>query len=298
MINSKNKLHFAVVSIVLAGCLWGIVGVFVRYLVGLGLDNMTIVACRFFFAFLIMATSLMAYDRNLLRIKVKDVWIFISSGFLCMALFNFFYNVAIVLTSLSLSAVLLCTAPLYVVIISHFLFKESITKSKIYALILAFLGGALVSGILEDTLKYSLPGIFSGVVSGFGYGMYSIVSRYAMDRGYKPLTITTYSFLFAAAGSIFFADINQLFKVFNEAPLFIGFFLVVHSIACSVLPYVLYTIGLRYIEPGRAAILASFEPVMATLVGFFLYKEAPTIIEIIGIISALTALTILSRIKD
>jgi drug/metabolite transporter (DMT)-like permease len=57
----------------------------------------------------------------------------------------------------------------------------------------------------------------------------------------------------------------------------------------TVAAYLLYTAGLRGMENGRASIIASIEPVMASLVGFFLYKEAFSIPGIIGMILVLTS---------
>ena len=57
----------------------------------------------------------------------------------------------------------------------------------------------------------------------------------------------------------------------------------------TVAAYLLYTASLRGMENGRASIIASIEPVMASLVGFFLYKEAFSIPGIIGMILVLTS---------
>jgi drug/metabolite transporter (DMT)-like permease len=57
----------------------------------------------------------------------------------------------------------------------------------------------------------------------------------------------------------------------------------------TVAAYLLYTAGLRGMENGRASIIASIEPVMASLVGFFLYKEGFSIPGVIGMILVLTS---------
>jgi drug/metabolite transporter (DMT)-like permease len=65
---------------ILAGCMWGSVGFFVRYLSALNISNMTIVECRMGGALIMMVIFLVIYDRKLLKIKLKDYWCFIEQA--------------------------------------------------------------------------------------------------------------------------------------------------------------------------------------------------------------------------
>ncbi|MGI6684472.1 MAG: DMT family transporter [Bacillota bacterium] len=120
--------------VILAGCMWGSLGYFVRYLSAINLSNMTIVECRMGGAMIIMVIGLMVYDRNILKIKLKDIWCFIGTGMLSMAFFNYCYNVAINITSLSLAAILLSTAPIFVIVLAKIIFHEKITTIKLISL--------------------------------------------------------------------------------------------------------------------------------------------------------------------
>ena len=157
------------------------------------------------------------------------------------------------------------------------------------------MGCALVSGIFGGGASFSLPGILLGLASGFGYGLYSIFSRFAMNKGYDSLTINVYSFIFATIGCAFFTDFNLLGKLLIESPLSIGGFLIFHALILSVAPYILFTLSLKYIDTGRASILASCEPITATILGIIIYKEIPSIISLIGIVLVLLALALLSK---
>ncbi len=59
----------------------------------------------------------------------------------------------------------------------------------------------------------------AGLGVGLGYALYSIFSRYAIDRCYHSLTITCYTFVIAAIGGLFLSDRVQV------AATLIGFFL-------------------------------------------------------------------------
>lgn len=274
--------------IFLAGVLWGSMGIFVRKLNGKGLFSMEIVALRAIVTALCMVFFLFFFNRKLLKIKWKDLWVFLGSGIGSILFFNLCYFKAITLTSLSVAALLLYTAPAIVMVLSFFLFKERFTGRKAAALVLTFLGCVFVTGVLGEETTVTGQGILTGLGAGFGYALYSIFSRYALDKGYHSLTITCYTFLIAAIGSLFLADRGQIAQVALGSPsMFL--FSIVFGLFCTVIPYLLYTMGLKYVENSRASIIASVEPVAATLIGFFLFKEKISPMGIVGIVLVLAA---------
>ena len=51
----------------------------------------------------------------------------------------------------------------------------------------------------------------------------------------------------------------------------------------TVLPYLLYTAGLSKVESGKASILASLEPVVASLTGVVVFGEPMTMMTALGV---------------
>ena len=66
------------------------------------------------------------------------------------------------------------------------------------------------------------------------------------------------------------------------------------GIVTCYLPYLLYTYGLTGLETGKASILASFEPVVATLVGIFVFHETLTPLSALGCVCVLSAVVLLN----
>ena len=60
----------------------------------------------------------------------------------------------------------------------------------------------------------------------------------------------------------------------------------------AFLAYGLYTIGLERMESSRAAIVASLEPAVGTIVGFLFFHEIPTWDSILGIVLVFSAISI------
>lgn len=268
--------------VLLAGSLWGFMGLLVRSLNDVGLDSMEICFIRGAVTFAVMLAGLLLFDRKALRIKLKDIWCFIGTGAFSVAFFNFCYFKTMTLTSLSVAAVLLYTAPAFVMLMSAVLFKEKLSAKKLLALVLAFGGCAFVSGIVGGAGALSLAGILYGLGAGFGYALYSIFGRYALERNYSSVTISFYTFLFSAIATFFFVDAGEVFVVIGSSPSLLGktVFLV---LLVTLFPYLSYTRGLKGMENGTASVLASIEPVVATLIGVLIYKEELNFWNVLGI---------------
>ncbi len=291
---SRVNIHF--IFIMLAAVLWGTSGIFVRTAQKFSMSQMEIVFCRAFFTAIIIGFIMCFKGKgfSLFKIKIKDIWLFVLTGVVSVILFSYSYYKTMSLASLSVAAILLYTAPFFVMIISFIFFKEKLTVRKIVACLVAFIGCALVSGIMGNSTKISGEAFFFGILTGIGYACYTIFGEILIKKGYKTLTITFYVFLFATIGCIPFVNIGTLVAGFAENSVsFLNVFLM--SVLNNISPYLLYTTGLRGVEPSEAPIFASIEPVVATLVGIALFNEAIDLPAVIGIILVLASVIILNK---
>lgn len=282
----------------ISGAMFGSVGIFVRKLDSFGMDNYTILSSRVLVATVLLFIGILIFDKSLLKIRLRDLWIFIAAGILGMLGLNFFYNEAINHLTLSFAAVLLSLSPLFVLVIATFLFKEKISLLKIGSMFLAIFGCFLASGILNNTsqISWSTIGIIVGLLSAFFYALYSTFSKIAMNRQYNVFTITFYSLLMNSIILLPFTSWSKLEAFIVIDPLENSIFMVLHSICTSILPYVLYTIALKYIDTSKASILAAGgEPIAAMIFGFIFFSEVPTIISFGGIIVTIIALAIFCK---
>ena len=281
---------------ILSGIMWGSAGIFVRKLSELGLNSVSIVETRIIVAIIIIIVGLLCLDKKLLKIKLKDLWIFICAGIFSMLGLNLCYNFAINELTLSLSAVLLSLAPIFVLILASILFKEKLTLQKTVCAILALIGCILSSGVLEEVgaMKWTTIGIIIGTLGAFFYGTYSIFSKIAMLKGYHSFTVTIYSLMAVGIALLPFTDWLKVWEIIQIDPAPMSGFLLLHSLLTSVLPYICFTVALNYVEAGKVAILASGEPIAAMLFGIFFYQEIPTILSLIGLFTVLLALVLLT----
>ena len=72
-------------------------------------------------------------------------------------------------------------------------------------------------------------------------------------------------------------------------------FCVLTGLVTAVIPFLAYTLGLRTVEASRAGILATIEPLVATLVGILFFSESLTLFSGMGIALILAAVVLLNR---
>lgn len=221
-----------------------------------------------------------------LKIKIKDWWMFAGTGVLSFALFNYCYFYAMNTISLSAAAILLYTAPVFVALMSVAFFKEKMTKYKTAALILAFVGCAASSGLTGGAINTA--GVIYGLLSGFLYALYSIFGKIALKK-YSSETVTFYTFIFASLGALPLS--RNAYSPAVDAPLF--FYLILFALVCGAIPYVLYTGGLSKLEPDKASIMASVEPVTASFVGMIFFAEPFSAGSVIGLCCIIAAIVLL-----
>ena len=284
----------------ISGMCWGTAGIFVRTLGDAGLNNLTIIYSRSLVALLVSLLLILFTDLKKLRVKPRDLPLLFSIGASGIIILSFCYNEAVLRTSLPLSSVLLSLAPGAVLFLSALLFGEKLTFRKCVCMALAIFGCVLLSGLLDSggNLRWDTAGFFFGLASAAASAAYTLLSRAAAGRGYGPMTLYFYSFIFVSIVLTPFADIPAITGFFLSSPAKSGLILFLQAVWSSMLPAMLYTLAVVRAkqETGRIAILsAGAEPAAALLAGLLLYGEIPSLPGFIGMIITVGSLIALLR---
>ena len=289
----NNIKNIGPILIIIAACFWGSMGIFVRKLSEYGFSPIQIVSIRITLAASAFSAIQLFKSRSGFKILPRDIPLFLGLGFGSILFFTICYFTAITIMPLSTAAILLYTSPIWIVLMSAIFFREKMNCKKLVALALAFAGCVLVSGISGEGV--TLKGLLIGLGSGIGYGLYSILGTVALRR-YSPYTVTTYTFLLAAIGSWFICNPADMLSKFsaasNSTNLILFCFLT--ALITAVIPFLFYTLGLRTVEASKAGILATLEPMVATIVGITCFSEALTLLSGTGIALILAAAVVLN----
>lgn len=291
--SERQSERRAVAEVLFAAFCWGCIGLFTRHLSALGMSALAIAFFRSLAAAAMLAVYLGARSRETFRIRARDLWMFVGTGFVSIGCFNVFYFMTQNVTTLSVAAVLLYTAPFFVIFMSRLFFKERITRQKIVAVLLAFAGCLFVTGFVGGGSVQLAPlAILTGIGSAICYALYSIFGQVALAR-YQPMTVTFYSLFIAALsmGIVFGATgaempVPSLSMVLGICGL--GLF-------STAVPYIFYTRGLSKLTPSKASVLAFAEPMVATLMGIVVLHEPLTLPAAIGIALIFAGIIVLNR---
>ena len=285
------------ILVLIAGVSWGLIGVFTKAIDTLGFTEMQMLFVKGVLATAVLLVITFFKDRSQLRLKNwKDIRYFVGTGIISFTFFSWAYMKAVNLTSLGVAAVLLYTAPTFVMLFSILLFGEKMTKTKGIVLLMTFVGCILVTGLLEGGLTFTWQGIAIGLASGVGYALYSIFGTYAIRAGYGSLTISFYTFLMATLTMTFLVEpvtvVTQITEM-GQWPLAISF-----ALLTTVVPYLTYTKGLSGLPASKASVTATIEPVVAAILGIVVFHESVTMLKVTGIVLVLSSVVVMSRAEQ
>lgn len=255
-------------QVTFAAFLWGTIGLAARSIFASGLTPLGAATWRATGAFVLLLVYSLTTNRRVLTITLRDLPLFAAFGAVSVAGFMTVYFTAIASTSVAAAAVLLYTAPAWVIMLARIFFGESVTPMKAAAVALSFAGCVLVVGAATPgaAVHVSAPGLLAGLGAGFTYAMYSIFGKTALRR-HAPLTTVLYTLGFGAVFLLIFSG------GLPHVPMAGWSALVYVIVGPTATAYVVYIAGLRWVEAGRASVVATLEPVVAAVGGAFLLRE-------------------------
>ena len=281
----------AALFVALSAASFGFLGVPVRFLHDNGFAPLDITAVRLFVTTIALVIVALVVDRDLFKVRKRDLLFFILFGF-----FKLMSDVTLfraqVTIDLSLSTLLQMTAPYYVLVISLFLFRERITLMKILAMLVAFIGCIFVTGVITGGMhSLDFVGVASALISGLFFGLYTIGCKLSSDKGYKPVTTMMYTFLFASLMTIPFANDVKVVESFVDVHLILGVLSL--GILMTLIPFFVSTWGVQKLEASKVSLISVMEVITACIVGYFLFDEEMTVLNIIGMSLVVASIVIM-----
>lgn len=274
------------IYIILAAISWASIGIFANNLSALGFSSLQISLLRSVVSLIVVSAFMLIRDRKAFKVSLRDIPLFAAMGLFSSFFCNICYFRAIQLTGVAIAAVLMYTAPVFVLIASAVLFKEKLNAKKIVAVVFAILGCSLVSGVLSSQSNASFIGIIWGIGSGLAYASYSIFSVFAL-RKYSPSTVLFYMFAFSCAAAMLIQNPAEVFVALTDTRTLL--FTIGLGVVSTTVPFALYTIGLLKVAPSKASVIATVEPATAAIFGVALFSEMLDLSKIIGIVLIISA---------
>ncbi|MBI3895483.1 MAG: DMT family transporter [Acidobacteria bacterium] len=209
------------------------------------------------------------------RFRPGEVRQFLTLGFWGLTLSFFFFTVGVYYTSVSHAVLVGALAPVAVLLLARIKGQERITSGKLIGLLIASLGVCLLA--LDKT---SGPGpswkgdlIVGAAVCSFAY--FTVESK-QMAAAYDPLGFNTYCFL--AAGIWFVPWLSwALWRLPWGEITWIGWSSLLYSATVgSAGAYLAFYYSLRWLKASEVAVFHYMQPVLATILGVWLFQESLT----------------------
>ena len=281
----------AALFVALSAASFGFLGVPVRFLHDNGFAPLDITAVRLFVTTIALVIVALVVDRGLFKVRKRDLLFFILFGFFKLMSDVTLFRAQLTI-DLSLSTLLQMTAPYYVLVMSLFLFRERITLMKILAMLVAFIGCILVTGVITGGMhSLDFVGVASALISGLFFGLYTIGCKLGSDKGYKPVTTMMYTFLFASLMTIPFANDVKVVESFVDVHLILGVLSL--GILMTLIPFFVSTWGVQKLEASKVSLISVMEVITACIVGYFLFDEEMTVLNIIGMSLVVASIVIM-----
>ena len=283
---------FGVIFALVAGILFGLIGPTTKIAYNSGASVALTIFLRYAVASIIILPFI-PYQKNLLEIFTKNLKYFlsISAGSILLTLGLL---TSVIFIEVSLTILIFCLYPIYVLLFSIIVDKEKISLTVKILFFVTFLGIILVIGPSFKVIN--IIGILLAFLASLGSTSMIIVNQKMSIKGISPIPINIFINVF---NTFFFFVILKIFFSLNFNFDINIYLLILIPSVCYSFALLSQLIAIPKIGQSYTALFLYLEPVVGVLGAVFLLKENLETYQMIGasivIISLLSASFISSR---
>ena len=278
--DDRRRLGYVMVTT--AATLFALNGVVSKVALGSDLTTVDLTQIRATGAAVGLLVFLLVFARSRFRVGLRELLFLVAFGVTGVAFVQWCYFVAIEHLPVGIALLIQFIAPLFIALFAWLVYHEHIRRRIWVALALCISGLAIVVELWSG-LAFDAIGVTAALGGALALTAYVLMAE--RERRHRdPVSLSFYGFLFAA---LFWAIVQPLWEFpwdmlgdsvslqgrFEEqtAPvwLLVGYVTVVGT----MITFVLLTGALRHISATRASIVATLEPVLATVLAWFWLEE-------------------------
>jgi drug/metabolite transporter (DMT)-like permease len=280
-LDERPGLGYLMVAV--AATLFAVNGTVSKVVLGSGLSSLELTQIRSTGAAAGFLLFLAVFARARLRVGRRELLFLIVFGITGVAFVQWLYFVAIDHLPVGIALLIQFTGPLLVALFARFVYHEQIRRRIWAALALCITGLAVVVEVWTG-LAFSAIGITAALGAAFALAAYILMAE--RERRHRdPASLSFYGFLFAG---LFWALVQPLWQFpwgvlddtvslqgnlsEHSAPVWALVTFVV--VVGTMITFSLLTGALRHIPATRASIVATLEPVVATVVAWLWLGES------------------------
>lgn len=229
-------------------------------------------------------------SRKLQRIKTGDLKFFILLAFFEPFLYFMGESYGLKYVSSTVASVIVATIPLFTPIVAWYFYKEKLSKTNIFGLVITFFGVSLV--VLDSSFNFTASPLgvaleFLAVAGAIGYA--SVLK--GISHRYNTFTVITYQNL---VGAIFFLPfwIGFEAKDFTSIPFHAEAFWAIIKLAifASTFAFILFTYSVRNIGINKSNIFINIIPVFVAVIAYLVLGDRLNFHQMVGIAIVISGL--------
>jgi drug/metabolite transporter (DMT)-like permease len=283
-----------------AAALFGINGTVSTLALEAGIPATRLTALRCTGAALALLVVLALFAPGRLRVTWREVPFLALFGIVGVALTQFLYYVAIGRMPVGIALVFEMTAPVFIALYVWLVRREKVRSRLWLALLLSLSGLVLVAEVWQDGGSLDPIGVGAALIAALCLATYYLMGeRGTVNR--DPVALTCWSFVaaalfWAAAAPWWQFDTSVLTE---QVPISVGsvqlplWVLVAWIVVLgAVVPFWLSISALRHLAPTAAGLVATIEPVFASIVAWLWLEQVLTGWQVAGGIVVLTGIVL------
>jgi drug/metabolite transporter (DMT)-like permease len=256
--------------------------------------NLTIMrlftVCGIFLLFIVVA------PKKFTPIRRKDVLPLFLLGFSGLVVYHLGLNYGEQYMSASAASLIIATIPIFTVLFAAVLLKETVTRRIVLGVLFSLVGTVLISltGTAGDPFAVTyLSAAVAVLISALVGAGYTIAGKKLLER-YSALSLTVYAFLFGSLGLLPFLSTSLVTQA--TAMSWQGWGAVLFlAVLPTVVGYVLWYVALEVKTASELSVFLYFIPVLSTVISYFWFNEAITMLFVVGGALVIIGLLIVNR---
>jgi drug/metabolite transporter (DMT)-like permease len=291
-----QKKFFALAAAMLATTIYGINHTVAKSVMPIYIGSLGFVLLRVLGATILFWTIGLFFKSK--KIEKKDRLTILKCG-----LFGMGFNIAAFIAGLDYStpinsSILIIITPIFVVILSYFIFKNKINNSKIAGIFVGFIGAMalIINADTNSSIGRNIPlGNFLFIVNSISYAYYLIIVK-PMAEKYDLITLFKWLFLIGLVFN-FPLGINQFLEVdWNNLPLQEAVLPMLYVVICTTfMTYFLNGYALTRLTSSEVAVFVYLQPIIGVVFAILSKSDTLSLTIIIASILIFTGLYLTTK---
>ncbi|MGA1306862.1 MAG: DMT family transporter [Candidatus Kapaibacteriota bacterium] len=255
----------------------------------------TVVLFRGFFSAIAYGLWLTLTRKQIKTLEKSDIPWFFVLGALNMPINQLLFIWGVKYTTPANASLAYALTPAFVLLIAVFFLGETLTRKKIFGIVLAMVGTIIV--LFEKGLAFGseqFTGNIMVLLASMSWAVYTTLGKkYAMKYGGVFMTGVT-----MITGLVLYIPVVMALPVSIEPWEYDGsiwFQLFYLGVITSGLGYALWYVALTRMEASKLAVFNNIQPVLTTIMAFFLFNTVPSETFILGAIVAICGVIITQK---